>query len=104
MKTPTLSALAKTLAIVVALVGAMLLGAPRSAEAAPSIVSSAIVGQAKAATTVQYGGGHWRQHGRHHRRHFGHHRHHHFGHHFGPRFGHHHHHRGHHHHHRRFHH
>ncbi|WP_227435505.1 hypothetical protein [Methylobacterium sp. W2] len=100
MKNPTLSAMAKTLAIVVALVGAMILGTPRGVQAAPMAVSSEVAGSVNvAATQVQYGGGHWRHHGRHHRRHFGHHRGRHFGHHYGRRFGHHHHHRrfGHHH-------
>ncbi|WP_019905440.1 hypothetical protein [Methylobacterium sp. 77] len=94
MKNPTLSAMAKTFAIMLALVGAMILGAPRSADAAPMAVTSEVAGSVNtAATQVQYGGGHWRHHGRHHRRHFGHHRGRHFGHHHGRRFGHHHHHR-----------
>ncbi len=87
-----LSAMAKTLAVVVALVGAMILGTPRGAEASPLSVPFEIgapsdVGIAQ----VQYGHGHWRRHNRHLHRHFHHHRGRHFGHHHGRRFGHHHH-------------
>lgn len=96
MRNTALSAVVKSFAVVVALVGAMLLGAPQAAQAAPVAVSSEIAGPAPGLTTVQYGGGHWRHHGRHHRGYFGHRRGRHYGHHFGRRFGHHRHHRGHH--------
>jgi len=88
------SGLIKSLAIALALVGAMLFGAPRSAEAAPAIASTEVVAPATGLTEVQYRG-HWRHHGgrrfhHHHRgRHFGHHHRRHFGHHYGHRRGHH---------------
>ncbi|KQP33544.1 hypothetical protein ASF49_06505 [Methylobacterium sp. Leaf104] len=94
MRPTARSGLIKSLAIVLAMVGAMLFGAPQGAQAAPAIVSSEVAGPAATITDVQYGG-HWRHHGRgfrhhhHHGRHFGHRHHRHFGHHYGRRHGHH---------------
>ena len=91
------SGLVRSLAIVLAMVGAMFVAAPKGAQAAPAMVSTQVAGPAEALTQVQYGG--WRHHRHHHHhRHFGHRRHfgHHFGHrrhhHFGRHFGHHRHH------------
>ncbi|WP_082503761.1 hypothetical protein [Methylobacterium sp. Leaf117] len=88
------SGLIKSFAIVLAMVGAMLFGAPQGAQAAPAMVSTEVAAPAVGLTQVQYGG-HWRHHRRgfrhhHHRgRHFGHHHRRHFGHHYGHRRGHH---------------
>ncbi|MCJ2034646.1 hypothetical protein [Methylobacterium sp. J-068] len=95
MKNPSRSGLIKGLAMALALVGAMLFGAPRDAQAAPAIASAQVAANAPASgiTDVQYGGGHWRHHRHHGRRFHHHHRGHHFGHHhhrrhFGRHFGH----------------
>ncbi|MGU3362994.1 hypothetical protein ACLBWX_21980 [Methylobacterium sp. M6A4_1b] len=94
MRPTARSGLIKSLAIVLAMVGAMLFGAPQGAQAAPGIVSTEVAGSAAAITDVQYGG-HMRHHGRgyrhhhHHGRHFGHRHHRHFGHHHGRHHGHH---------------
>ena len=85
MKFPTPAALIKSSALVVAIVGGMMLGAPTSADAAPAMAPVDVVAPASDLAEVRYGGGHWRHHGRHHRRHFGHHRGRHFGHHYGRR-------------------
>ncbi|GJD31645.1 hypothetical protein PMNALOAF_2905 [Methylobacterium adhaesivum] len=98
MRTTPRSGLVRSLAIVLAMIGAMFVAAPQGAQAAPAMVSTQVAGPADALTQVQYGG--WRHHHGHHHRHFGHRRHfgHHYGHrrhHFGRHFGHHrHHHHG----------
>lgn len=88
------SGLIKAFAFALALIGVNLFGAPRSAQAAPAMVSTEIVAPASGLTEVRYG--HHRHHYGHrhfgHRRHFGHHygyghRRHHFGRHFGHRHG-----------------
>ena len=95
MRPTARSGLIKSLAIVLAMVGAMLFSAPQGAQAAPAIVSAEVAGPAAAVSEVQYGGGHWRHHGRgfrhhhHHGRHFGRRHHRHFGHHYGRHHGHH---------------
>ncbi len=92
------STVLKSFAFVLALLGAMMVGTPKGAQAAPAPVSTEVAGPATNLTQVQYGG-YGRHHGHHHHRHYGHRRHfgHHFGHHrgrhFGRHFGHH---RGHH--------
>ncbi|WP_292501352.1 hypothetical protein [Methylobacterium sp.] len=96
MRTSARSGLIRSLAIVLALVGMTLFGAPQGAQAAPAIVSTEVAGPAAGLTEVQYGrhwhhrGGRGFRHHHHHRgRHFGHHHRRHFGHHFGHRHGHH---------------
>ncbi|NEU10986.1 hypothetical protein G3T14_02420 [Methylobacterium sp. BTF04] len=93
------STILRSLAVVCALFGAMMFATPKSAQAAPAIVSTEVAGPAAGLTHVQYGGyAHHRGHHHHrhygHRRHFGHHYGHHRGHGYGRHFGHH---RGHHH-------
>ena len=84
MKFPNPSALVKSSALVVAIVGGMMLGAPSSADAAPAMAPVDVVAPAADISEVQYGGGYWRHQGRHHRRMFGH-RGRHYGHHYGRR-------------------
>jgi hypothetical protein len=81
--------LIKSLAIALALVGAMLFGTPRSAEAAPAIVSAQVAGPAAGLTEVRYHRYHrgYRFHRHHRGRHFGFHHRRHFGHHYGHRRG-----------------
>lgn len=88
MKFPSLAALVKSSALVVAIVGGMMLGAPSSAEAAPAMAPIDVVAPATDISEIQYGGGHWRGHGRRHGRMFGH-RGRHYGHHYGRRHHHH---------------
>ncbi|MBX9934499.1 MAG: hypothetical protein K2Y56_23785 [Methylobacterium sp.] len=85
MKIHSPAALVKSSALVVAIVGGMMLGAPKSAEAAPAMAPVEAVAPAADLTEVRYHGRHWHRHGHHHRRHFGHHRGRHFGHHHGRR-------------------
>ena len=94
MRNTSRSGLIKTLAIALALVGAMMFGTPKGAQAAPAIVSAEVVGPSAGLTEVQYGGyrrhyGGRRFHHHHRGRHFGHHHRRHFGHGFGHRHGHH---------------
>ena len=98
MRNTSRSGLIRSLAIVLAMIGAMFVAAPQGAQAAPAMVSTEVAGPAAALTEVQYGG--YGRHHRHHHRHYGHRRHfgHHFGHHRGRHYGRHFsHHRGHHH-------
>ena len=93
MRNTSRSGLIRSLAIVLAMIGAMFVAAPQGAQAAPAMVSTEVAGPAAALTEVQYGGygRHHRHHHRHygHRRHFGHHFGHHRGRHYGRHFGHH---------------
>ena len=95
MRDTSRSGLIKSLFLALALVGAVLFGAPKGAQAAPAIVSAEVAGPSTGLTEVQYGGygRHYRSrrfHHHHHRgRHFGHHHRRHFGHHHGHRHGHH---------------
>jgi hypothetical protein len=95
VKHPAGYTLARSLAIVLAVVGAMLFAAPQGAQAAPTIVSAGVAGSPAGLTEVRWKHKHFRHH--HHRRHFGHYRGRHYGH-----YRHHRHHRFHRHHGRRF--
>ena len=60
MRTPSRPGLVRSLAIVLAMIGAMFVAAPQGAQAAPAMVSTQVAGPAEALTQVQYGG--WRHH------------------------------------------
>lgn len=75
MEKTSRSTLPRSLAIALALVGAMFFAAPQTAQAAPAPFSSEVAGSEAGPTEIRYHGRrHFRHH--HHRRHFGHHRHH----------------------------